>query len=76
MDAGTIAGLNILRLVNEPTASAIAYGLGQDHDEHFIIVYDLGESTFDVSLLSIDTGAFEVLATARDNHLGGQNFSK
>ena len=58
-DAGTIAGLNILRIVNEPTAAAIAYGLDKDKKEHQIIVYDLGGGTFDVSLLSIENGVFE-----------------
>ncbi|KAH8704969.1 putative Hsp70 chaperone BiP/Kar2 [Talaromyces proteolyticus] len=73
-DAGTIAGLNILRVVNEPTAAAIAYGLDKTGDERQIIVYDLGGGTFDVSLLSIDEGVFEVLATAGDTHLGGEDF--
>ncbi|CRG84107.1 78 kDa glucose-regulated protein homolog [Talaromyces islandicus] len=73
-DAGTIAGLNILRVVNEPTAAAIAYGLDKTGDERQIIVYDLGGGTFDVSLLSIDNGVFEVLATAGDTHLGGEDF--
>ncbi|KAG6814615.1 hypothetical protein H0H92_003928, partial [Tricholoma furcatifolium] len=65
-DAGTIAGLQVLRIINEPTAAAIAYGLNKTQ----IIVYDLGGGTFDVSLLSIDDGVFEVLATAGDTHLG------
>ncbi|POW07825.1 hypothetical protein PSHT_09803 [Puccinia striiformis] len=73
-DAGTIAGLNVLRIVNEPTAAAIAYGLDRTKGEHQIIVYDLGGGTFDVSLLSIDEGVFEVLATAGDTHLGGEDF--
>ncbi|KAL1845903.1 ATPase with role in protein import into the ER [Paecilomyces lecythidis] len=73
-DAGTIAGLNVLRIVNEPTAAAIAYGLDKTGDERQIIVYDLGGGTFDVSLLSIDNGVFEVLATAGDTHLGGEDF--
>ncbi len=75
-DAGTIAGLNILRVVNEPTAAAIAYGLdkGEKEGERQVIVYDLGGGTFDVSLLSIDSGVFEVLATAGDTHLGGEDF--
>ncbi|KAG8982841.1 ATPase with role in protein import into the ER, partial [Tulasnella sp. 427] len=78
-DAGTIAGLNILRIVNEPTAAAIAYGLdkkknSRGSDESHIIVYDLGGGTFDVSLLSVDDGVFEVLATAGDTHLGGEDF--
>jgi len=74
-DAGTIAGLQILRIINEPTAAAIAYGLDKkSKSESKIIVYDLGGGTFDVSLLSIDDGVFEVLATAGDTHLGGEDF--
>ena len=73
-DAGTIAGLNVLRIVNEPTAAAIAYGLDKTNEEKQIIVYDLGGGTFDVSLLSIEGGVFEVLATAGDTHLGGEDF--
>ncbi|EMG50993.1 78 kDa glucose-regulated protein [Candida maltosa Xu316] len=73
-DAGTIAGLNVLRIVNEPTAAAIAYGLDKGDKEKQIIVYDLGGGTFDVSLLSIEGGVFEVLATAGDTHLGGEDF--
>ncbi|MBW0472167.1 hypothetical protein O181_011882 [Austropuccinia psidii MF-1] len=73
-DAGVIAGLNVLRIVNEPTAAAIAYGLDKTKGERQIIVYDLGGGTFDVSLLSIDEGVFEVLATAGDTHLGGEDF--
>ncbi|KAG8790847.1 ATPase with role in protein import into the ER, partial [Serendipita sp. 399] len=73
-DAGTIAGLNVLRIVNEPTAAAIAYGLDKKGGESQIIVYDLGGGTFDVSLLSIEDGVFEVLATAGDTHLGGEDF--
>ncbi|KAJ5387691.1 Endoplasmic reticulum chaperone BiP [Penicillium cosmopolitanum] len=75
-DAGTIAGLTILRVVNEPTAAAIAYGLDKVGDERQIIVYDLGGGTFDVSLLSIDNGIFEVLSTAGDTHLGGEDFDQ
>ncbi|KJZ69341.1 78 kDa glucose-regulated protein-like protein [Hirsutella minnesotensis 3608] len=75
-DAGTIAGLNVLRIVNEPTAAAIAYGLDKTDGERQIIVYDLGGGTFDVSLLSIDQGVFEVLATAGDTHLGGEDFDQ
>lgn len=76
-DAGIIAGLNVLRIVNEPTAAAIAYGLDKlDSGERQIIVYDLGGGTFDVSLLSIDQGVFEVLATAGDTHLGGEDFDQ
>ncbi|WWD18668.1 chaperone DnaK [Kwoniella shandongensis] len=74
-DAGTIAGLTVLRIVNEPTAAAIAYGLDRTGKaESQIIVYDLGGGTFDVSLLSIEDGVFEVLATAGDTHLGGEDF--
>lgn len=75
-DAGVIAGLNVLRIVNEPTAAAIAYGLDKKatEGERQIIVYDLGGGTFDVSLLSIEDGVFEVLATAGDTHLGGEDF--
>jgi len=76
-DAGTIAGLNVLRVVNEPTAAALAYGLDKtDKDERHILVYDLGGGTFDVSILTIDQGVFEVLATAGDTHLGGEDFDQ
>lgn len=75
-DAGTISGLNVLRVVNEPTAAAMAYGLDKSGDERQVIVYDLGGGTFDVSLLSIDNGIFEVLATAGDTHLGGEDFDQ
>lgn len=76
-DAGVIAGLNVLRIVNEPTAAAIAYGLDKTKEsERQIIVYDLGGGTFDVSLLSIEQGVFEVLATAGDTHLGGEDFDQ
>ncbi|EXJ91176.1 glucose-regulated protein [Capronia coronata CBS 617.96] len=75
-DAGTIAGLTVLRVVNEPTAAAIAYGLDKKGKESQIIVYDLGGGTFDVSLLSIEDGVFEVLATAGDTHLGGEDFDQ
>ncbi|XVF06043.1 hypothetical protein REPUB_Repub06bG0014100 [Reevesia pubescens] len=73
-DAGTIAGLNVARIINEPTAAAIAYGLGQKGGEKNILVYDLGGGTFDVSILTIDNGVFEVLATSGDTHLGGEDF--
>ncbi|KAH7903109.1 78 kDa glucose-regulated protein precursor [Hygrophoropsis aurantiaca] len=73
-DAGTIPGLTVLRIINEPTAAAIAYGLNKKDVESQITVYDLGGGTFDVSLLSIDGGVFEVLATAGDTHLGGEDF--
>ncbi|XP_022645011.1 heat shock 70 kDa protein 1-like [Varroa jacobsoni] len=79
-DAGVIAGLNVLRIINEPTAAAIAYGL--DKREHLahkrgdrnVLIFDLGGGTFDVSILSIDDGVFEVKATAGDTHLGGEDF--
>ena len=71
-DAGTIAGLNVLRVVNEPTAAALAYGLDKGDKERQIIVYDLGGGTFDVSILTVDQGVFEVQATAGDTHLGGE----
>lgn len=74
-DAGTIAGLNVLRIINEPTAAAIAYGLDKkERAEHNVLIFDLGGGTFDVSLLSIDEGIFEVKATAGDTHLGGEDF--
>ncbi|RKP05669.1 heat shock protein 70 family [Thamnocephalis sphaerospora] len=73
-DAGVIAGLTVLRIVNEPTAAAIAYGLDKQAGEQHVLVYDLGGGTFDVSLLSIDDGVFEVLATSGDTHLGGEDF--
>ncbi|ORX92699.1 molecular chaperone bip1 [Basidiobolus meristosporus CBS 931.73] len=73
-DAGTIAGLTVLRIISEPTAAAIAYGLDKTQGESHILVYDLGGGTFDVSLLSIDDGVFEVLATSGDTHLGGEDF--
>merc|ERR1719297_430257 len=72
-DAGTISGMNVLRIINEPTAAAIAYGLDKKTEKN-ILVYDLGGGTFDVSLLTIDNGVFEVLATNGDTHLGGQDF--
>jgi len=72
-DAGTIAGLNIRRIINEPTAAAIAYGLDEQKEMN-IVVYDLGGGTFDVSLLTVDDKVFEVLATDGDTHLGGQDF--
>ncbi|KAM7469676.1 hypothetical protein LguiA_007859 [Lonicera macranthoides] len=74
-DAGTIAGLNVVRIINEPTAAAIAYGLDKKGEESSkILVFDLGGVTFDVSILSIDDGVFEVLATSGDTHLGGEDF--
>ena len=73
-DAGTISGLNILRIINEPTAAAIAYGLDNQQSEKNVLIFDLGGGTFDVSLLNIDDGIFEVKATAGDTHLGGEDF--
>ncbi|KAL3516047.1 hypothetical protein ACH5RR_022949 [Cinchona calisaya] len=73
-DAGTIAGLNVARIINEPTAAAIAYGLDKKSKEMSILVFDLGGGTFDVSILSLDNGVFEVLATNGDTHLGGEDF--
>ena len=73
-DAGQIAGLNVMRIINEPTAGAIAYGLDKKDKERNILVFDLGGGTFDVSLLTIDDGVFEVKATAGDTHLGGEDF--
>ncbi|KAJ3191929.1 ATPase with role in protein import into the ER, partial [Dinochytrium kinnereticum] len=73
-DAGTIAGLTVARIINEPTAAAIAYGLDKSGSEKNILVYDLGGGTFDVSVLTIDEGVFEVLATNGDTHLGGEDF--
>merc|ERR1719492_403080 len=75
-DAGTISGMTILRIINEPTAAAIAYGLDKQNRETNIIVYDLGGGTFDVSMLTLDEGVFEVLATHGDTHLGGQDFDQ
>jgi len=74
-DAGAISGLEILRIINEPSAAAIAYGLDKK-DEKNIVVFDLGGGTFDVSILTIDNGVFEVLATAGDTHLGGEDFDQ
>ena len=73
-DAGRIAGLNVLRIINEPTAAAIAYGLDKHSKEKMVLIFDLGGGTFDVSLLSIDEGIFEVKATSGDTHLGGSDF--
>jgi heat shock protein 5 len=74
-DAGTISGMNVLRIINEPTAAAIAYGLDKKAEQN-ILVYDLGGGTFDVSLLTIDNGVFEVVATNGDTHLGGEDFDQ
>jgi len=74
-DAGIIAGLNVARVINEPTAAAIAYGLDKKTDgEKNILIFDLGGGTFDVSILNIDSGVFEVKSTAGDTHLGGEDF--
>ena len=75
-DAGTIAGLNVMRIINEPTAAAIAYGLDQKGGEKNILIFDLGGGTFDVTVLTIDNGVFEVLATNGDTHLGGEDFDQ
>merc|ERR1711970_749229 len=75
-DAGSIAGLNALRIINEPTAAAIAYGLDKKGDERNVLIFDLGGGTFDVSLLTIEEGIFEVKATAGDTHLGGEDFDQ
>ena len=75
-DAGAIAGLNVLRIVNEPTAAALAYGLDKEGADQTILVFDLGGGTFDVSILELGEGVFEVKATSGDNHLGGDNFDK
>jgi molecular chaperone DnaK len=74
-DAGRIAGLNVLRIINEPTAASLAYGLDKEHDQT-ILVFDLGGGTFDVSVLELGEGVFEVKSTNGDNHLGGDNFDK
>ncbi|GAU25081.1 hypothetical protein TSUD_257750 [Trifolium subterraneum] len=73
-DAALIAGLNVMRIINEPTAAALAYGLDMEPDEKNVLIFDLGGGTFDVSHLTIDDGLFEVNATAGDNHLGGEDF--
>ncbi len=75
-DAGRIAGLNVLRIINEPTAAALAYGLDKEGADQTILVFDLGGGTFDVSVLELGEGVFEVRSTAGDNHLGGDNFDK
>lgn len=73
-DAGKIAGLNVNRIINEPTAAALAYGMDEEHDQAKIMVYDLGGGTFDVSILEVGDGVFEVLATRGNNRLGGDDF--
>src|SRR6187401_1468437 len=75
-EAGQIAGLEVLRIINEPTAAALAYGLDKEGQEQTILVFDLGGGTFDVSVLELGDGVFEVKSTNGDNHLGGDNFDK
>ena len=75
-DAGKIAGLEVMRIINEPTAAALAYGIDKTDKEQTVLVFDLGGGTFDVSILSLADGTFEVLATAGDNVLGGDDFDK
>merc|ERR1712141_374293 len=75
-DAGTISGLNVMRIINEPTAAAIAYGMDKKEGEKNVLVFDLGGGTFDVSLLTIDNGVFEVVSTNGDTHLGGEDFDQ
>ena len=75
-DAGKIAGLEVLRIINEPTAAALAYGVDKENTDQKILIFDLGGGTFDVSLLEISDGVFEVLATAGNNHLGGDDFDE
>ena len=72
-DAGKIAGLDVLRIINEPTAAALAYGLDKKQDQ-LIVVFDLGGGTFDISILELGEGVFEVKATNGDTHLGGEDF--
>jgi len=75
-DAGAIAGLQVMRIINEPTAAAIAYGMDKKDGEKNVLVFDLGGGTFDVSLLTIDNGVFEVVSTNGDTHLGGEDFDQ
>jgi len=75
-DAGKIAGLDVKRIINEPTAASLAYGLDKEHEHHKILVYDLGGGTFDVSILELGDGVFEVLATSGNNRLGGDDFDE
>ncbi|XP_065208992.1 heat shock 70 kDa protein II-like [Planococcus citri] len=74
VDAAKIAGLNVLRIINEPTAAALAYGLGKKNTNETTLIFDLGGGTFDVSILTIDNGVFQVISTAGDTHLGGEDF--
>ena len=73
-DAGTIAGLEVLRIINEPTAAALSYGLDKQDQDQTILVFDFGGGTFDVSILQLGDGVFEVKATSGNNHLGGDDF--
>ncbi len=75
-EAGQIAGLEVLRIINEPTAAALAYGLDKEDSDHSILVFDLGGGTFDVSVLEIGEGVFEVKATSGDTHLGGDDWDQ
>ena len=75
-DAGKIAGLDVLRIINEPTAAALAFGMDKEEQDQKIMVYDLGGGTFDVSILDIGDGVFEVLATNGNTHLGGDDFDQ
>ncbi len=75
-DAGRIAGLNVRRIINEPTAASLAYGLDKDEEHHKIMVFDLGGGTFDVSILELGDGVFEVISTSGDNNLGGDDFDQ
>ena len=75
-DAGKIAGLEVLRIINEPTAAALAYGLDRTNKDEKVLVFDLGGGTFDVSVLELGDGVFEVCSTAGDNHLGGDDWDQ
>src|SRR3712207_1186878 len=75
-EAGQIAGLEVLRIINEPTAASLAYGLDKDESEQTILVFDLGGGTFDVSLLELGEGVFDVKATSGDTHLGGDDWDQ
>ena len=75
-DAGSLAGLNVLRIINEPTAACLAYGLDKEREEKIILVFDLGGSTLDITILMLSDGVFEVILNSQDLHLGGENFDK
>src|SRR5699024_5653111 len=75
-DAGKIAGMEVERIINEPTAAALSYGIDKEDQDQTILVYDLGGGTFDVSILDIGDGTFEVVSTAGDNKLGGDDFDE